>query len=190
MVKIKQIREALKSNPNVTIVGKPKIKNDLKEEKYLGGIGPSYSFTAYSEFYTIAPKNGLYTLTELQSFASNLFPEMDQRFFDNFRLYRGWSGKRLRRDLYLATLSFNEKIGEEKRVTQRSINLDDKRLLKDVDGFENGRREIKVEETIPYEKTLYLWVYPDERLARDVLERDVGVAIPWRTVQKYRRMRK
>ena len=191
MVKIKQIREALESNPNVIIVGKPKITNDLRKEKYLGGTGPSYSFTAYDEFYRIAPKNGLYTLVELQSFTRNLFPEIDQKFINNFYLERGgWSRKRLRRDLYLAMLSFREKIGEERRVTQRSISLDDKELLKDVDGFENGGIEIRVEKMIPYEKVLHLWVYPDERLARDVLERDVGVAIPWRTVQKYRRMRK
>lgn len=99
MSKLKTIREALQSNPNVVII-------DLSEKTF-----PLEKGVVNLVNYFIAPRSGLYTVDELRNFMTNLIPGLEPTHKQDFE--QGGNSIRLGR------MYFDEKVGEKKQTLQK-----------------------------------------------------------------------
>ena len=140
MSKLSIVRQALETNPEVIIV-------DSQERNYL----PDRSgFFCHTMDYWVAPKDGLYTAEELQDFMMSLVPEgLQPTCKDDFRQYDKNS------DLEFGKLYFDEKVGEERKITKRILTLTDEELF-NVAGFVNGEQTI--DNDVIQEYTRRTWV--------------------------------
>jgi hypothetical protein len=114
--------------------------------------------------YWVAPKDGLYTAEELQDFMMGLVPEgLQPTCKDDFRQYD--------KNSYLSfgKLYFDEKVGEERRITKRILTLTDEELL-NVAGFVKGEQTIDKDVTQEYTRRTWVRPFPNESFARDVLD--------------------
>ncbi|MFH1376478.1 MAG: hypothetical protein ABIH25_02480 [Candidatus Woesearchaeota archaeon] len=159
MSKLSIIRQVLKTNPGVVIV-------DVKDHTSLPNICGAY---CHFVDYRVAPKNGLYTLDELQEFMVGLVPNLQPTIQIDFRQH----SRLYDENTYLefGSLLFEEKVGEARRVTKRVLTLTDEELL----SF-NGNETIEKDATEVYKRGIYVHPFPDESFVkRDPLETGLGI---------------
>lgn len=153
MSKLTIVRQALETNPEVVIVNAD-VRNYLPDRN---------GFFCHTVSYWVAPKNGLYTADELQTFMMGLVPDLTPTQKDAFRQYDK-NG-----DLQFGKLYFDEKVGEERRTTKRILTLTDEELL-NVAGFVDGKQTIDEDVTEKYTRRTWVCPFPNEAFARDVLK--------------------
>jgi|SRR3989344_6426080 len=145
MSKLTVVRNSLEANPDVVIVR----VNDIKYFPNRDG------FWSQKVDYIVAPRKGLYTPDELQSFMMSLVPDgLVPTSVDSFQEY----GNTLR----FGVLYFDEKVGKE----ERTLTLTDDELLNaNIPHFGNGKK-------ITEDLLRRTWVrpYPNEAFARDVVD--------------------
>jgi len=153
MSKLEIVRKALETNPLVVIVNTETI-NYLPDRQ---------GYFCHTVDYWVAPKNGLYTADELQAFMVGLVPDLTPTQKDNFRQDTKDS------DLSFGKLYFDEKVGEERRITKRILTLNDNELF-GADGFIDGKQTIDEEVIEDYTRRVWVCPFPSERFVRDVLD--------------------
>ena len=153
MSKLKIVRQALETNPDVVLV-------NADERNYLPGRS---GFFCHTVDYWVAPKNGLYTADELQAFMMELVPNLEPTCKDDFRQYSK-NG-----DLGFGKLYFDEKVGQGRRITKRILTLTDEELL-NVAGFVDGKQTIDKDVTEEYTRRIWVKPFPNEAFARDILD--------------------
>ncbi len=147
MSKLAIVRQALETNPEVVIV-------TVQERNYLPDRDGYWSHTM--DFF-VAPTKGIYTADGLQDFMMGLIPDLKPTCTDRF-----WQGSE---SLEFGKLYFDEKIGNE-QIT-RICTLADQELL-NASGFMDGKR--KIEETEDYQRRTWVRLFPDQKIAADILE--------------------
>ena len=173
MSKLNIVKSALESNPNVVIIMSDEYRENLfpYRVKFPNGIDQGYNILSGQFFdFRVAPKNGLYTLAELQSFMLGLVPALEPTARDDFRQYQSmfWCGG----------LRFEEIIGYEKVSTKRIQTLTDEGLLGAYKSFVDGKRIVDAEDTIMYARGILVGVYPDKEFAQDVCEGKIKESNP------------
>ncbi len=171
MSKLTIVRKSLETNPKIIVVH---ISETIDLPGRNGFCLPSDS--RHYVNYWIAPKNGLYTADELQTFMMGLVPGLTPTEKEDFIQYDKNS------DLKFGRLYFAEKIGEERRITKRIITLTDEMFCVDVIdkdlikehmrecfGLVDGKRTIDEEVTKEYMRGIWVSPFPNEAFARDVL---------------------
>ena len=146
MSKLEKIREALKNNPNINIVG-------VQDENYL-----PFGFDRWdhSVYFFIAPKINEFNVQKLQDIMVSMVPELASNFLDNFREDD--------RHLYFGYLQFEEEIG--KRITKTEVILSDREMFP-TKGFYRGRRIINQKEKL--QRIIRLKLFPSNDIASKAL---------------------
>ena len=150
MSKLTTVRKSLETNSEA-VIAKVFEKNYLFERN---------GYLSHTMDFWVAPKNGLYTVKELQEFMISLVPngmEPTERF--DFRQCNSES------ELELGKLYFEENIGQEK--VKRICTITDEELL-NVSGFVDGEKTI--EEVRPYKRIIGVLPFPSEAFVGDFLE--------------------
>ncbi len=177
MSKLTIVRQSLETNPEVVMVHIGGT-TDLPDRN--GFCLPSLA--CHHVYYWVAPKNGLYTADELQTFMMGLVPGLIPTKKDDFRYDKN-------SDLEFGKLYFDEKVGEERIITKRTITLTDEELLsadvtdkelikehmRETFGFVDGKRTIDADVTKEYMRRILVSPFPNEAFARDVLNEKLGL---------------
>lgn len=160
MSKLTIVRQALETNPDVTIV-------NVDEKNYLPERQGSFSHIVD---FCVVPKCGLYRADELQAFMIGLVPNLEPTVKNDFYRYSDIQdfGK-YAYNLVFGELYFDEMIGEERIDTKRILTLTDEELL-NVSGFVDGKRTIDVTEKLLLLRRTLVRPYPNEAIARDILD--------------------
>jgi len=153
MSKLTIVRQALETNPEIVIA-------KVFEKKYFENYVSTTGWCHTLDFF-IAPKKGLYTADELQAFMIGLVPGLAPTAKDEFRQYKGGG-------MDFGKLYFDEAVGKEK-ITRIGAITDEE--LKHAAGFVDGQRTI--EETLPYQRRIWVRPFPSEAFVKDVLENKV-----------------
>jgi hypothetical protein len=148
--KLATVRNALVADPNIVIV-------NVDERNYLPDRDGYFSHTVD---YWIAPKGGLYTAKKLQRFMMSLVQGLKPTMIDDFRESPG--------RLSYGKLYFDEKIGEERTITERIFTLTDPEL-KSADGCVDGHKTIDEDVTRELNRRIWVRPFPDENVARDTM---------------------
>ena len=146
MSKLEKIREALKNNPNINIVG-------VQDENYLPF---GFDRWGHSVYFFIAPKSSEFNTQNLQDIMMSMVPELASNFLDNFREDD--------RHLYFGYLQFEEEIGE--RITKTEVILSDKEMFP-TKGFYRGRRIINQKEKL--QRIIRVKLFPSNDIASKAL---------------------
>ncbi len=151
MSKIEIVQNLLKENLDA-VIGDPL-------ENYCATRCPVYEFPGTSILtieYSVAPKIGLYTVEELQKFMEDLVPGVvpDREY----EVYHNSRDKMLN----FGFRYYVERIGEITERKTKTITCEDSRLVE----LSNLCEENKNEET-PLYKTLAIYLYPNEAIARE-----------------------
>lgn len=141
-----EIKESLKSNPDVVIV------------QHYSALGSTWYFPnnmqaeQHSQF-VVAPKNGLYTVEELQKFMIDLLPDLEPTEVERFYI-----DNRHIKSMILGSLCFTEEIGKE--ITQTKFVVSNKELaeIKGHRNREETREKVIVDAT-------FVYVYPNKEFA-------------------------
>ncbi len=149
MSKLNQVRKALQDNQNIVILGAP-------EHNYLPTRAGYWSHTV--DFF-IAPKSGIYTAKELQSFITSLTPGLEPTTIDNF--YES------EQELRFGVLYFDEDIGTES--IRREVVLTDQDMFASS-GFVSGKRIIEHVEKV--QRRTWVRLFPNANVAATVLRGD------------------
>lgn len=154
MNKLKVIKEALESNPEVVII---KVEEPLNTLQIFDFIDSSI---VHIIDYKVAPKRGLYTADELQEFMMGLVHGIEPTFINKFV----WHSDKLR----FGNLSFVETIIEEQKMIKRIFTLKDKDMV--LEDFVNGQRIVSWDEKAgEFKRIIYIIPYPNEKIANDIL---------------------
>ena len=149
MSKLTIVRQALETNPDVTIVNV-----DERDE---------YGYFSHMVDFWVAPRNGLYTSDELQVFMMRLVPDLEPTLKDNFIQYSD-----ALKTLRIGKLYFDEKVDEDK-VAGISTSTDERLLnVFEFVRFVNGERTIV--EAGDYSRRTLVRPFPNEAYTRDVLD--------------------
>jgi hypothetical protein len=163
MSKYETVRKALEGNPEVAIV-------DLQTKNFFPGRNGYFTQTA--DFW-VAPTVGLYNADDLQEFMHGLVPGLKPTMKDAFHQFKN--------ELSFGKLYFDEKIGEERAVTQVTHTMTDQEFTNtfDVsgDGLENvyglnekGVLVVDSDRTVEHRRRTWVRPFPTATFARDVLE--------------------
>ena len=164
MSKFETVRKALESNPAVVVV-------DLKTENYFPNRHDYFTQTAR---FLVAPTVGLYTVDALQRFMHSLVPGLKPTSVDAF--YQSSDS------LEFGKLYFDEKIGEERVVTQVTHTMTDPEFtrkfevtgdnrLKNIYGLNRqGVLVVDSHRTVDHQRRTWVRPFPTEQFVRDLLE--------------------
>jgi hypothetical protein len=154
------VRQSLETNPEIVIA---QVFN-LYEP-------PNYGYVMHVADFWVAPKKGLFRRDDLNTLLDGLIPkELGKNFcahgfnYENTTVPPGEI-----RDLYFGSLEFREEIGEQKVITIRSIS--DQQLWQHVripKGYKIN------EETIPYQRLIFVHLFPCEAIVKDILEKKLA----------------
>lgn len=152
MNKLERVRQALRSNRGIAIVG-------VLEKKQLSDRVGCLGHTI--DIY-VAPKDGTtYMAKELQELMSSFVPMLEPTWKQGFCRWNHKEG--------LEILCFDEDIGRE--TISRQITITDETLFAS-DGFIDGVRVIEHDE--PIRRRTCIRLFPEIRIAAAALKRDRG----------------
>jgi hypothetical protein len=167
MSKLKTIQDTLRSNPNVVIIGDAFEKVFPPEKGIVNVIN-----------YIIAPKSGLYTVSELQSFMANLIPGLEPNYKQDF--------EQCRNSLRLGIMYFDEKIGEKKTSITENLSsaYDEDSNVKWLVTGENSHQT-----TEEYARRIWITLTPNKALGYDFLANkfNSGSWLKLEDIAKYRK---
>lgn len=154
MSKLRTVRTALETNPDVVIVHVSDEKNfqNLPENPKRW---ESRLFTHLVEFF-VASRQGLYTADELQTFMEGLVPGLEPKAYN-----KPYQTDKI---LYFGKLFYDEIIWEERIARKITITDPD---LQGLEGVVNGKRTIIEDRN--FSRRILVRPFPDEKLARDIL---------------------
>ena len=167
MSKLETVRKALEGNPEVVVV-------DLQTKNYFPGRDGHFTQTAD---FLVAPTVGLYTAEALQRFMHSLVPGLEPTTQDAFSQHKD--------TLEFGKLYFDEKIGEERVVTQVTHTMTDSELTRAIEimgkgGIENiyglndqGMLVVNTDKTMDHLRRTWVSPFPTEQFVRDLLEERV-----------------
>jgi hypothetical protein len=125
-----------------------------------------------SYVFWIAPKQGIYTVDELQEFMMGLFPELEPKQMEPVT--------QTSRYMKAGSLFFYEVAAES--VVRLEITVFDEEL------YANGKETVKKEDTISHTRSMRVVVFPHQDVGRYVLAEGCGYGnIPLREVRGVQR---
>lgn len=144
MNKLRQIRDALKGNPNVVIVAE---KSGVVDFSNYGGLA------AHTVEFLVAPKPALWDASELQGFVSSLIPA-EVRLSCCDKCYE------ISREFRIGVLNFDENIGTVTEKTDLVITDED---LRTAEGLTDGKRSSSYDTALT--RRICVRVYPSASAA-------------------------
>lgn len=155
MSKLKIVREALETNPDIVIAN-----IDIRIH-----LPNPVGYFCHTIDYWVAPKKGLYEVDDLQAFMMGLIPRgLEPTSIDYFHQYDKKS------DLVFGKLYFDESVGEQRTITKRILTLYDEELF-DSEGFVDGKRVIDEDKIEEYKRRIWVYPFPSKTFVRDVLSK-------------------
>lgn len=171
MSKLNTIKQHLETVPSAVVVTESTYENgsSFSEALLRGNIGKIEIVD-----YVVAPKKGLYTAGELQTFMMDIVPStLTPDVLNHFRADEEF--------LYLGSLGFTDKLAEEQITGQRAVRVIDEDLKK---SFVDRTYPFNVIQS--YDRHISIRVFPDETIARDTPVKGMGGLISLRDLLSYK----
>ncbi|MCX6814943.1 MAG: hypothetical protein NTY20_04830 [Candidatus Aenigmarchaeota archaeon] len=183
MSKLEIVRESLEKGERdgkIIMVEKP------EPEDFEVRIEDSEIILPYRIVYGLAPKNPIYSADGLNEFMMGLIPlEPDEKEYFKWYCYRiPLLGIRFHHMLKGGWVEFSDKIAEEKTIEK--TNVTDSELLKSMHGRAQ-ESEIVAETRDIFRKTV-IEQYPDERIARDIMEGKIDYPFTLKNLKGYKQL--
>lgn len=172
--KLETINDLLENNSNVVVINKTRDREIYlpeTQERYKDLIKRNLEGHFRDQVVIwIAPKKGLYSPKGLNEFMRSLIPNLKPKKTELFKEYHG-GGVPIQKFLNYGHLKFQETIGEEKILQQRTLKLTDEEIKNNklFKNFINGKLETNLSGKRNIYREIVICPVPNKNIGKGIL---------------------